>query len=136
MVVAVAPSVASCLLLSTRQQNRHNNIIVNRSIMEEPLYAVVHRNRNKMGPTSAAHLLELSYGERANAAATVIQRAFRAQRLQSQFTKLMCLAMSADRLENRLSLLGPGNDKTLIISRDGDSLGFVWGGGIILRNSL
>ena len=58
--------------------------------------------------TSAAHLLELSYGAGANRAAAVIQRAYRAHRLQTQFSRLMSLAMSADRLDRRLSLLGPG----------------------------
>ena len=58
--------------------------------------------------TSAAHLLALSYGAGAWRAATVIQRAYRAHRLQSQFSRLMSLAMSADRLDRRLSLLGPG----------------------------
>ena len=62
--------------------------------------------------TSAAHLLELSYGAGANRAAAVIQRAYRAHRLQTQFSRLMSLAMSADRLDRRLSLLGPGREKT------------------------
>ncbi len=76
----------------------------------EPLYAQVQRRRdgNQASRTSASYLLQLAYGGRANSAALVIQRAFRAYRLQRQFAKLMALAMSADRLDRRLSLLGPG----------------------------
>ncbi len=53
--------------------------------------------------------LEMRYGgkEVANAAAAIIQRWYRAARLQKSFTKLMELAMSSDRLDKRLSLLGP-----------------------------
>ena len=47
------------------------------------------------------------YGEAEHRAAVVIQRAFRAARLQKQFDQLMTLAMSSDRLDRRLSLLGP-----------------------------
>ena len=91
--------------------------------VEDPLYATVQRRNNNSGrkksargaaaaatDTSPAALLELAYGAGAHRAAAVIQRAYRAHRLQSQFSRLMSLAMSADRLDRRLSLLGPGKD--------------------------
>ena len=98
---------------SVGNDRRENSVNMNLEV-EDPLYAKVQRrsNRRQMARaaanTSAAHLLALSYGAGANEAAAVIQRAYRAHRLQSQFSRLMSLAMSADRLDRRLSLLGPG----------------------------
>ena len=95
--------------------------------VEDPLYATVQRRHNNNNgrnlkgvgtattDTSPAALLELAYGRAANRAAAVIQRAYRAHRLQSQFSRLMSLAMSADRLDRRLSLLGPGNEADTVI---------------------
>ena len=56
--------------------------------------------------------LERFYGGReiSNAAATILQRAYRAKRLQNQFSKLLTLALSSDRVDKRLSLLGPDFD--------------------------
>ena len=53
--------------------------------------------------------LELKYGgkELAHNSAIVIQRGFRAARLQRQFSRLLKLALSTDRLDRRMSLLGP-----------------------------
>ena len=102
---------------SVGNDRRENSVNMNLEV-EDPLYAKVQRRGSKnsgnrqmaraAANTSAAHLLALSYGAGANEAAAVIQRAYRAHRLQSQFSRLMSLAMSADRLDRRLSLLGPG----------------------------
>ena len=53
--------------------------------------------------------LENQYGGKivANVAATTIQRAYRSARLQRQFSRLLKLAKSAERLDRRLSLLDP-----------------------------
>ena len=108
--------------LGVHSDRRENSVNMNLEV-EDPLYAKVQRrSKNNVdrgrhhqravamaANTSAAHLLALSYGAGAGRAAAVIQRAYRAHRLQSQFSRLMSLAMSADRLDRRLSLLGPGN---------------------------
>ena len=102
--------------LGVHSDRRENSVNMNLEV-EDPLYAKVQRRsknvdrgqHQRANKTSAAHLLALSYGAGAGRAAAVIQRAYRAHRLQSQFSRLMSLAMSADRLDRRLSLLGPGN---------------------------
>ncbi len=89
----------------------------------EPLYATVNRRRrteqNHPHPSmirfrTFQEELESRYGGRevAHAAAAAIQRWYRAARLQKSFSKLMELAMSSDRLDRRLSLLGPDGSST------------------------
>ena len=97
--------------------------------MEEPLYAQVDRSkkafprRYRCAMAADATLdmsnaipipynefvshLEYIYGgkDRSHGAAAVIQRAFRAFQLQKQFSKLLSLAMSTERIDKRLSLL-------------------------------
>ena len=57
--------------------------------------------------TSHIDKLEQEYGGKilSNIAATTIQRAYRATKLQRQFDQLVRLAKSADRLDKRMSLL-------------------------------
>ncbi len=88
----------------------------------EPIYATV-RKRRRSPPEGQSHspplsmsahhmhkqsaredtALEARYGgrEEANRAAAVIQRAYRAARLQRQFSRLLVLAMSTERLNKR-----------------------------------
>jgi len=86
----------------------------------EDLYATIRRKRQGFNqrpkapraPTKRELMvssLEETFGGKsvANAAAAVIQRAWRAHKLQNQFAKIMHLAASSDRLDKRLSLLGP-----------------------------
>ena len=119
MVVAAATIVAApneAIEAHRRHHHHHNNNAAQRAKRNVILLSSSSNmecyspNEEEIyGRTSSAHLLTLVYGRNAHSAAVVIQRAFRARRIQSQFEKLMSLALSADRLDRRLSLLGPGN---------------------------
>ena len=106
---------AANMKVEQQQQHLHHGQL-QRRVPQQPLYATVQKKNKALKYLSGEELirLELKYGgaEVSHWAAIVIQRAFRAKRLQRQFDQLMTLAMSSDRLERRLSLLGPDPEQT------------------------
>ena len=115
MVVAVAPSVANCLLLQ-QQQRQHSRALVgsqpsarplhvrtssfqvpNMEVIE-PLYATVQRKQRPRNTPEdrQCNSLEAFYGGKAisNGAAFIIQRSYRAYRLRKQFSRLLTLALT------------------------------------------
>ena len=121
MVVAVAPSVANCLLLQ-QQQRQHSRALVgsqpsarplhvrtssfqvpNMEVIE-PLYATVQRKQRPRNTPEdrQCNSLEAFYGGKAisNGAAFIIQRSYRAYRLRKQFSRLLTLAITEKQQEN------------------------------------
>ena len=95
MVVAVAPSVANCLLQTSQRPNIVSEQHAETLNKMEPLYATVQRKKPRNTPEDMQqNSLERFYGGKtlSNNAAFVIQKAFRAYRLRKQFSQFISLA--------------------------------------------
>lgn len=103
MVVAVGPSVANCLLATSVDAEPSQRPLHVRRPSQlytmEPLYATVQRKQRPV-EHQQQNSLEAFYGGKyvSNRAAFVIQKSFRAYRLQKQFSRLLSLALSEERL--------------------------------------
>ncbi len=103
------------LYATVRRQRRHGSPVVTQAVngddednngSTDMFFPCRYGNGDQ---DSTMQRLEAAYGGRevAHAAATAIQRGWRAARLRGQFARLLQLAHSSERLERRLSLLGP-----------------------------
>ena len=118
--VAFPPPPPISLRMSEEQRQNHLNM---EQEIEEPLYAVVNKRRNKTIDLHAhmkyhaVHQLENYYGGSASWAAVIIQRAFRKYKLKNKFNRLMSLSCS----KNNHQLINRQNDDidTLILQAAG-----------------